>query len=175
MSGSLGMLFTPSLHHLCRMMKSIVSIIAFVSTSFAQNSPSPTILSCGGSLNLSSFTISPKSPQAGDTVTLNATGILNGVGSLTGGTGAISAYLFGLDVFDTTFNTCGETQIDVDGMATGILDGPSCPLSKGQKGALGFYLPIPEAAAGLGQLQIILNATDSNKVPAYCANLTITL
>lgn len=149
-------------------------IALFLALASAQNPP-PTILSCGGSLNLTSFTITPKSPQAGDTVTMNATGLLNGVGSLTGGSGSISAYLFGLDVFDTTFNTCGETQIDIDGLATGILDGPACPLTKGQKGALGFYLPIPEAGAGLGQLQIILNATDSNKVPAYCVNLTITL
>ena len=37
-------------------------------------------------------------------------------------TGQVNAYLYGLDVFQAPITTCGETQIDVLGYATGILD-----------------------------------------------------
>ena len=158
------------------------------------------INACGGSFNLTKWLVTPPNPAAGDTVTLNATGTETGA-ALTGGTGTINAYLFGADVFTAPFSSCGQTQIDVLGLATGILDAPACPIATGAQGKIGFTLPIPGEAAGLGQLNIILNASDSNNgfscaracessalglafllsrlypasPPSDCANITLTL
>lgn len=118
------------------------------------------INACGGSFNLTKWLVSPPNPQAGDTVVLNATGTETGA-ALTGGAGTINAYLFGADVFTAPFNTCGLTQIDVLGLATGILNAPACPIAPGAQGKIGFTLPIPGEASGLGLLNIVLNASDS--------------
>ena len=62
----------------------------------------------------------PPAPQAGDTVQINGTCILNA--AVSGGAGQIDAYLYGVDVFEQPVNTCGQTAIDVLGVATGTLN-----------------------------------------------------
>ena len=75
--------------------------------------------------------------------------------------------------------TCNQTTIDVLGLATGYLSAPTCgatcPIARGQQGKVGFSLAIPGEAAGLGQLVIILSASDTAGNLAYCANITLTL
>lgn len=79
-----------------------------------------------------------------------------------GGVGQVDAYLFGADVFEQPVNTCNETQIDVLGITTGTLDAIPCPTQANQKFQVGFVMPIPDEAAGLGQLNITLQGRDSN-------------
>jgi hypothetical protein len=142
-----------------------MSYLLRIASLFASTIAQTYINDCGGSFNITKWVISPPNPQAGDTVTLNATGVELGSTPLTGGTGVINAYLFGAQVFTAPFNTCNETQIDVLGFATGILDAPVCgstlPINQGQQGKIGFVLPIPGAGSGLGQLNIVLNASDA--------------
>ena len=126
------------------------------------------------SVSWSSLTVTPPSPQAGDTVIVNGTGTAS-VG-ITGGTGEIDAYLFGLNVFETTVNTCGQNQtIDVLDMATGTFNALACPVAAGAPAAMSFSLAIPDIANGLGALNIIMNATDSGKKAAFCVNMSVTL
>jgi hypothetical protein len=91
-------------------------------------------------------------------------------------TGQVNAYLYGLDVFQAPITTCGETQIDVLGYATGILDALPCPTAAGEKVAFGFFMPIPAEGQGLGQLNITINATDqTGNTIAFCLAVQATL
>lgn len=60
-----------------------------------------------------------------------------------------------------------------------LRSGPSCsaqaPLTPGQAGTISFSMQIPSEAAGLGQLAIIVNASDQNNAFSWCANMTLTL
>ena len=57
----------------------------------------PTINStCLGQIRWSNFTITPAIPQAGDTLVLNATGVMAGI--VGGGAGEIDAFLFGSEM-----------------------------------------------------------------------------
>ena len=130
---------------------------------------------------MTSITVHPASPQAGDTVVLNATGVSGCVrpcpalqsalpashppapfrsALLTGGSGTINAYLFGSDVFTAPVNTCGYTDVDVLGVADGSLYGPNCspqtPIQPGQQGTISFSMAIPSEGQGLGQLNVIV-------------------
>ena len=115
----------------------------------------------------------------GDTVILNATGVSAVTNAVTGGTGVINAFLFGSNVFTAPVNTCGFTDVDVLGVVDGYLYGPACsaatPLNPGGKGTISFSMTIPSEGAGLGTLNIIVNTTDQNNGPSWCANLTVTL
>ncbi len=105
--------------------------------------PPPPGASCGGSFNNTSVKLSPPSPQAGDTVVLNATGVETGA-VLSGGSGVINAFLFGDNVFTAPVNTCGYTDVNVLGIADGSLYGPACsaqaPLMPGQPGTISFSM-----------------------------------
>ena len=61
------------------------------------------------------------------------------------------------------------------GLTTGTLDALACPLSAGAVARLGFSIDIPDAASGLGELGIIVNATDQTGAGAFCLNLTVSL
>ena len=118
-------------------------------------------------------------PPSGDLVILNATGISATPYGVTGGTGVINAFLFGSNVFTAPVNTCGFTDVDVLGVVDGYLYGPACsaavPLSPGGKGTISFSITIPSVGQGLGELNIIVNTTDQQNAPSWCANLTLTL
>jgi hypothetical protein len=96
---------------------------------------------------------------------------------VSGGQGRIDAYLYGLDVFSLIVNTCGQDQsVDVLGVATGTLNALACPVSQGKSNAnISFSIGIPNEAAGLGSLAIIVNGTQQVGAPAYCLNLSISL
>jgi hypothetical protein len=115
----------------------------------------------------------PPAPQAGDTVSVNAT-VSVGTG-VTGGTGQVDAYLYGIDVFEQPVNTCGETEIDVLGITSGTLDALTCPSTAGQLMRVGFVMPIPDEGAGLGQLNITLQGRDTAQNTAFCLNMTVYL
>jgi len=135
-------------------MKIFLSLLAVIASVVSQ----PIINSCGGNFKINHWVINPPNPQAGDTVTINATGIQSR-GKLAGGQGNIQAFLFGLDVFSASFSSCNETLIDIDGFGTGILDAPICgpsdPILENQSGKIGFVLPIPGAGSGLGTLNVM--------------------
>lgn len=96
--------------------------------------------------------------------------------SISGGQGQINAYIFGVNMFNTQINTCGAgQQIDVDGLTTGVFDALNCPTSTGGHVALGFVLPIPGEAAGLGTINITLSASDQASRAAYCIDLVATV
>jgi hypothetical protein len=115
----------------------------------------------------------PPAPQAGDTVQINGTCIVNA--AISGGSGQIDAYLYGVDVFEQPVNTCGQTAIDVLGVATGTLNAMPCPLAAGGTGRFSFTMQIPDEAQGLGLLNITVQAKDQASSPAFCVNLSVTL
>lgn len=142
----------------------------------AQSTPA-VLTSCGPTssvINFKSLQISPTSPSAGDNVTLTATGVA--LSSVTGGVANIDAYLFGTDVFSSSVQTCGQNQsVDVMGIVTGTMNALACPLAPAAAAAMSFNIVIPSEGSGLGQLTIILNATQQTNLPAFCVNLTVTL
>ena len=116
----------------------------------------------------------PPAPAPGTTMVVNGTGVTTA--AVTGGTGMINAFLYDVDVFDAAITTCGESSIDVMGLATGTLDALACPVTASQNVSVGFVLPIPQEAQGLGQLVININATDSTgNIIAYCIQVNATL
>ena len=124
-----------------------------------------------------SMVFNPPAPAACSTLTVNGSGIVQGpVMNSTQSQGAVDAYLYGLEVYSTPISTCGETIIDILDVATGTLDAITCPVAAGQKVNLGFVLPIPCQASGLGQLNITINATDQtgNQI-AFCLDGVATL
>jgi hypothetical protein len=153
-------------------MSLLILALALLPVASAQTYITP----CGGTFNLTKWVVTPANPAAGDTVVLNVTGVETGSTALTGGQGVINAYLFGADVFTAPFATCNQTTIDVLGLATGYLDAPHCgptePISQGQQGKINFSLAIPGEASGLGELTIILSASDSGNslACAYCCS-----
>ena len=124
-----------------------------------------------------SMTFTPPAPVAGGNIMINGTGLAPAaISNSSLNTGAVNAYLYGLNVFSAAVATCGETVVDVLDVTTGTLDALPCPVSAGQKVALGFVLPIPYQAQGLGELVITLNTTDQtgNNV-AFCINVNATI
>jgi hypothetical protein len=66
-------------------------------------------------------------------------------------------------------------QIDVLGLTTGVFNALACPIAAGGAISGSFSLDIPDEAAGLGDLQIILNATNQDGQVAMCLNISVTL
>jgi len=157
----------------------ILSVVLFSTLSFYCSSQPATWSSCCGTSDSeciiwSNVTFSPPTPVAGQTMIVNGTGTVRGI--VNNGTGQINAYLYGVDVFNTNTNTCGESQIDVMGITTGILDALNCPTQVGSNVTLGFVLPIPDEAQGLGQLNITLNSTDqTGNTVAFCLDIVATV
>ena len=88
----------------------------------------------------------------------------------------MNAYIYGVDMFQASFNTCGAgQQIDIDGATTATLDGLLCPVSANQKVALGLVLPIPQEAQGLGQINITAAANDDQNRLAFCLDIVATI
>ena len=141
------------------------------SYAMAQNAA---IVPCGGYVTWQAFSITPPAPQAGDTVYVRGNGTTSTV-TVTNGTGFIDAYLYGIDVFEQPVNTCGQTQIDVLGIATGTLDALSCPVMPMGPANFTFYMTIPQEAQGLGALNITVTGSDQQQKSAFCLDLTLTL
>jgi hypothetical protein len=60
-------------------------------------------------------------------------------------------------------------------ITTGVLDALACPTTAGESVKLGFVLPIPQEAGGLGQLNITLNSTDqSGNLITFCVDMVAT-
>ncbi len=156
----------------------ILALFALALTCFAvptsAQQPNATLASCGGTANFTSMAINPPAPQAGQTVSLNTSGVASSV--ISGGAGTISAFLFGVEVFTAPIGTCGlGQQIDILSLTTAYLDALACPVEAGANTTLGVVIPIPSEAYGLGQLNITLSAQDQNNNLAYCFNLSVTL
>lgn len=98
---------------------------------------------------------------------------------MSGGLGEIDAYLYGVDMFTAPVNTCGTGQlVDILGATVAVFDALSCPVQRGASVRMGFVLPIPQEASGLGQLNITLMANDTstpNSVQVYCLDLVATM
>jgi len=144
--------------------------------------PNATWASCCGPADVNcvrwtSMVFSPPAPVAGGTLMVNGTGIAAGpVSNSSQSTGAINAFLYGLNVFSAPLAACGQTVVDVLDVTTGTLDGLPCPVANGQKVALGFVLPIPDEAQGLGELVINLNTTDqTGNLIAWCLQVNATI
>ena len=132
------------------------------------------VYGCGGYATLLNASLSPRHPRVGTTAIINAT-FLSPLPVL-GGVGAINAYMGGSDVFEYPVNTCGAgQQIDVEGLETAILDAPACPLIPFYPFALSFALPLPAAAAGLGELFIAIAGADTMLHLVYCVTLHLVL
>jgi hypothetical protein len=150
-----------------------VFLLAFAAVVAVWAQPA-TIASCGGYMKLTNLSVTPATPQAGQTVYVNGTGILPQ--KVTGGTGQINAYLYGANAFSAPINTCGLGQnINVLDMASGTLDALPCPVAPGAHAQIGFVMAIPSIAGGLGSVNITVNATDSNNVPVFCIDAVVNL
>ena len=125
----------------------------------------------------SSMVFDPPAPVAGSTMSVNGSGVVQGpVTNSPLSVGQVNAYLYGLNVFSGPINTCGESIIDVLDVTTGVLDALPCPVVAGQRVKLGFVLPIPQEAQGLGTLNITVNATDSSgNLVAFCLDVVATI
>lgn len=154
-------------------------ILAFGAVfSIVSSQPATWTTCCGSSdsecIIWSNVTFTPPTPIAGQTMIVNGTGNVRGI--VNNGTGQVNAYLYGVNVFNANTNTCGESQIDVLGITTGILDALNCPTQIGSNVTLGFVLPIPDEAQGLGQLNITLNSTDqTGNTVAFCLDIVATV
>ena len=153
-------------------------ILAFGVSSIVSSQPATWTTCCGSSdsecIIWSNVTFTPPTPIAGQTMIVNGTGNVRGI--VNNGTGQVNAYLYGVNVFNANTNTCGESQIDVLGITTGILDALNCPTQIGSNVTLGFVLPIPDEAQGLGQLNITLNSTDqTGNTVAFCLDIVATV
>ncbi len=130
-------------------MRLLLLPLVFLTYVYAQQTPNATIVSCGGEIFFNALIVSPPAPQAGQTVFVNATGGASNA-AISGGSGLVTAYLFGDQVFQTNVNTCGlGQQIEVYGLTTGVLDSIVCPLASGGKTQIGFAIPIPDQAYGV--------------------------
>jgi ML domain len=130
------------------------------------------LTSCGGEVSWSALSVSPATPKAGSPVELSANGTAKA--SITGGSGLVSAFLFGADVFDGQIFSCGANQtIDVEGIVQITFNGLACPLATGDPASLSLSLVIPEVAAGIGEVGVIINSTDSRGSVAFCLNMSV--
>ena len=138
--------------------------LALASLSVAAAQPA-TLQPCGGSITWSSLVITPTNPQAGDTVTLNATGVASSsITSSPASEGIISAYLFGLEAFAAPVNTCGAgQQVDVMGITTGDFDALSCPIAAHSKATLGFSIAIPSVRRSRARARALVTHRSARK------------
>ena len=155
----------------CLLSLAAASLFA-VSSVYAQNEAS--VVPCGGYITWQALSIFPPSPQAGDTVYVRGNGTTSTL-TITGGTGFIDAYLYGVDVFEQPINTCGQTQIDVLGIASGTLNALNCPVKPMGHANFTFFMTIPQEAQGLGPLNITVTGADQQQKSAFCLDLTLTL
>ena len=91
-----------------------------------------------------------------------------------GGNGLLSAYLFGADVFDGPFTTCGglNQSMDIMGIVSLSLNGLACPLAVGAPGAVSLSIVVPTVAEGM-TIDVILNATLPDASRAFCLNMSV--
>ena len=139
----------------------------------AQDPPPPPVLAgCGGAVAWSSLSVSPAQPKAGLPVVLNATGAASAAVG-TGGTGNVTAYLWGMNVWSAPVAACGANQtLDVDGFATLTFNGLACPLAAGAPAALSVSLTVPAIAAGMGQIAVVVGAYEGSELD-FCLNMTL--
>jgi hypothetical protein len=168
------------------MLASLSSLAASAALLLLSSSPSPASAQSSGGANITScswvassvhwtnISWTPANPQAGDTVIVNATGVAST--AVTGGSGSIDAYIYGVDMFSSPISTCGvNQQIDIDGATTAVINALPCPVSSGQQTVVSVVIPVPQEAQGLGQLNITLQASDSTSRPAYCFDVSLSL
>ncbi len=102
---------------------SLVSLL--VGSAVAQN-PNATWATCCGPadaqcIQWTTFVISPIAPNPGDTLYVNATGVVpSPVLNSSLSVGTVNAFLYGVDVFSAPITTCGETQVCVRDHAGGV-------------------------------------------------------
>jgi hypothetical protein len=145
---------------------------------------SPSWSSCCGPTDTlcslwANVSFSPRNPQAGDTLVVNASGIMgNGrvLAQPPEATGAVDAYHGGSDVFEAPIATCGETSFSVFGIANVVIDALACPTVTGGPVSLGIVFPIPALARGLGAINVTVNASDNSGARiAFCLDVVVTV
>jgi hypothetical protein len=102
-----------------------------------------------------------------------------GAGPVTNGAraqGQMDVYVLGADLFQAQFNTCGESDISIDGFATATVNALQCPTAPQGKATFSLSLPLPSIGKGIGLVNVTLNATDpTGNAVAFCVMLQATL
>jgi len=124
-----------------------------------------------------SMTFTPPAPVAGDNLTLVGVGTIGGaVVAGARAVGRMDVFVLGADLFQANFNTCGETDISIDGFATANVTALACPTVAGGAAAFSLSMPLPSIGKGVGLVNVTLNATDqTGTVVAFCIMMQATL
>ena len=161
-----------------------LSLFAALSACACAAQPPPTWAPCCGALDTlcaawSSVSFSPASPQAGDTLIVNASGVMGSGVVLAApplAAGAIDATHGGSDVFGAPIATCGETSVSVLGLSSATIDALPCPTEPNERVALAVTFPIPALAKGMGAFNVTINATDNaGSRIAFCLDVVVTV
>ena len=129
---------------------------------------------CGSpAMKISSISIVPDPPSAGQAAFLTAIGTMNSV--VTNGTIAFDVFYLGIPLFSANALTCGNSTIQFPLNAGSILiEGlQNCPTRIGLSQSVNIGVTLP-AITPPGDYVIIWNATDQNNNGAYCINATFT-
>jgi len=129
---------------------------------------------CGSpAMKISSISIVPDPPSAGQAAFLNAVGTMNSV--VSNGTIAFSVMYLGIPLFSANAATCGNSTIEFPLNAGSILiEGlQNCPTTVGMTQNVNISVTLPSVTPP-GDYVIIWNATDQNNNGAYCINATFT-
>lgn len=143
---------------------------------FAANIPTATAdaSDCGSpAMKISSISIVPNPPSAGQAAFLNAMGTMNSV--VSNGTIAFNVYYLGIPLFTANAQTCGNSTIEFPLNAGSILiEGlQNCPTTVGMTQNVNISVTLPSITPP-GDYIIIWNATDQNNNGAYCINASFT-
>ena len=129
---------------------------------------------CGSpAMKISSISIVPDPPSAGQAAFLTAIGTMNSV--VSSGTIAFNVFYLGIPLFSANAQTCGNSTIQFPLNAGSILiEGlQNCPTRVGLSQSVNISVTLPSITPP-GEYVIIWNATDQNNNGAYCINATFT-
>jgi len=150
----------------------VVSLMFVVANMFSTASADAS--DCGSpAMKISSISIVPNPPSAGQAAFLNAMGTMNSV--VSNGTIAFDVFYLGIPLFSANAQTCGNSTIEFPLNAGSILiEGlQNCPTTVGMTQNVNISVTLPSITPP-GDYIIIWNATDQNKNGAYCINASFT-
>ena len=157
------------------MLRSLLITFALASAFLHAAPVPPTVSSCGGTINWSNTSFSPLQPIAGALVSLSALG--SATASVVGGSGNVTAFLWGAPVFEGLITAIGLNQsLDIEGIVALTFNGLPQAVVAGDAAAISFSIVVPGIAEGMGTIGVIINATDGSEdsALAFCLNLTVT-
>jgi len=158
--------------------------IAAAAAASASSLPPPSWQPCCGPADAlcatwSAVSISPASPQAGDTLVVNATGVMGAgavLASPPAAAGAVVAFHGGADVFEAAIATCGQSAFSVLGLSEVTVTALACPTATAGAASLSINFPLPSVSAGMGAFNVTVNATDNTgQHVAFCIDILVTL